>query len=92
MSENEKLLKTLDELEIVPGDRRVLKVLGQFIRDTRIAAGLSQEELSRKSGISRYYISSIERGAKNITILILCRLADVLSLRAWQLLQKAEEA
>ena len=69
----------------------VLKELGQVILQTRLAGGLSQEELSRRSGISRYYISSIERGAKNVTVVVLRRLASVLRVKGWELLRKAED-
>jgi transcriptional regulator with XRE-family HTH domain len=72
-------------------DELVLKKLGSVIHDKRVAQGFSQEQLSKKTGISRYYISSIERGAKNVTIMILRRLASVLNLKSWELLQRAEE-
>jgi transcriptional regulator with XRE-family HTH domain len=72
-------------------DAQVLKDLGQTIHANRIKQGFSQEELSRRSGISRYYISSIERGAKNVTVTVLRKLATVLDLKAWQILHGAEE-
>ncbi len=83
------------KLEIEPvkskSDAQVLTVLGQTIHANRLQQGFSQEELSKRSGISRYYISSIERGAKNVTVTVLRKLATVLDLKAWQILHGAEE-
>ena len=46
-----------------------LKTLGQYIRMLREAAGLSQEELAKKSGFAgRAAISAIEKGKNNISV------------------------
>lgn len=47
------------------------------LKDFREVAGISQEELARKSGVSRVTISMLETGAqKNITASTLSKLAD----------------
>jgi len=71
-------------------NERVLKDLGKLIHERRVAEGFTQEELSQLSGLSRYYISSIERGSKNITVVVLRKLAGVLNMKSWQWLRKAE--
>lgn len=38
------------------------------LRDFRLEAGLSQDQLARQSGIDRTYISGVERGVRNITL------------------------
>lgn len=46
-----------------------LKSLGQYIRMLRETAGLSQEELAKKSGFAgRAAISAIEKGKNNISV------------------------
>lgn len=46
----------------------ILVALGQFIKQSRIALGLSQEDLAVRSGLHRTYISDVERGNRNLTI------------------------
>lgn len=52
---------------------------GRKIRDLRIAAGLSQEELAAQTKVHRTYIGMIERGEKNITIRNVEKLAHALN-------------
>ncbi len=46
----------------------IAKILGQRIRNYRLAKGLSQEKLAELSGCHPTYIGQIERGEKNATI------------------------
>jgi XRE family transcriptional regulator, regulator of sulfur utilization len=55
--------------------------LGLQFRDARVSRGLTQVELSEKSGVSQADISRIERGAGNPTESTLQRLASVLEHR-----------
>jgi len=56
-----------------------LKKLGEYIRLLREAAGLSQEELAKKSGFAgRAAISAIEKGKNNISVERLPDLASAL--------------
>ncbi|MCR5768197.1 MAG: helix-turn-helix domain-containing protein [Lachnospiraceae bacterium] len=48
------------------------------ILDARIRAGMTQTELSEKSGISQADISRLEKGTRNPSIALLKRLADAL--------------
>lgn len=58
------------------------KILGGKVREVREKRGLTQEELALAIGNgSKQYISSIENGAKNITIDVLCRIANALNVK-----------
>ena len=49
------------------------------IMDARIRAGLTQIELSRKSGISQADISRLENGTRNPSLSLLKRLAEAMN-------------
>ena len=53
----------------------VLCILGSRLRSIRQLQDISQEELADRCGFDRTYISMIERGKRNITILNLTRIA-----------------
>ena len=55
-----------------------LQELGRRIRAARIALGFSQEELAYESEIDRSYIGGVERGERNITFNVLCKIATAL--------------
>lgn len=55
---------------------KALKKLGFNIKQLRKSKGLSQDQLSVKTGLHRTYISQIERGINNPTILNLNVLAN----------------
>jgi transcriptional regulator with XRE-family HTH domain len=57
-------------------DMRAL--VGTNIRNARIAAGMTQEELAERSGFSQQYISGLERGKRNPTIVSIYELAQAL--------------
>lgn len=63
-----------------------LKRFGQRVRELRLAAGLSQEELAERAALHRTYVGGIERGERNVGILNLLRLARALRVRVSELL------
>ena len=52
--------------------------LARVIRKHREAVGLSQEKLAEEAGIHRTYVSMIERGIGNPTLIVLADLAEAL--------------
>jgi transcriptional regulator with XRE-family HTH domain len=70
--------------------RKNLRKLGEIIRKHRQAKGLSLDELAAEIGIHRGYLSAIERGKRNFTLVVLQDIARALSLKpgdlvgAWQ--------
>jgi transcriptional regulator with XRE-family HTH domain len=57
----------------------ILVQLGGVIRAQRIHIGLTQEELADRCGFDRTYISMLERGKRNPSLVNLIRLAKGLS-------------
>jgi transcriptional regulator with XRE-family HTH domain len=60
--------------------------LGRNLRRLREAKGLSQEAYADEAGIHRTYVSDIERGARNPTIMIVEKLARPLGVSPGSLL------
>jgi transcriptional regulator with XRE-family HTH domain len=55
--------------------QEVQQLLGQAVKRIRSESGLTQEEVSRRTGMHPTYISDIERGARNPSFEALTRLA-----------------
>jgi len=53
-------------------------VLARNVRRLRTATGISQEELAARAGLHRTYISSIERGQRNVSVENIFALATAL--------------
>ena len=68
------------------------RLLGRNVRNRRIEAGLTQEQLSELSGFSQQYISDMERGLRNPTIVSLYELAQALGTTPVVLITPDEEA
>ncbi len=72
-------------------DREFLADLGEVVRKRRLALNLSQEELAYRAGVHRTYLSDIERGARNITVTVLARIAEALEVRVSRLFRLTED-
>jgi transcriptional regulator with XRE-family HTH domain len=57
-----------------------LLILGRRLREARRQKGFSQEELAARAGFDRTYISLVERGRRNLSILNLLRFAKALDI------------
>jgi len=64
----------------------LLKTLGHTIRSLRRERGLSQEALADLAHIDRSYMSSVERGLRNISVLNIARIANALDVPVRDLL------
>lgn len=63
-------------------DSELLQEFGDRLRQARQDAGLSQEALAHQTGLHRTYVSSVERGERNIALLNICTLATALHIDA----------
>lgn len=55
-----------------------LKRFGERVRQLRVAAGLSQEQLADRCGLHRTYIGGVERGERNVGLLNVYAIAAAL--------------
>jgi transcriptional regulator with XRE-family HTH domain len=56
----------------------VRRLVGNNVRRLRIAAGLSQAELAERMGVDRAYVSGLELGRRNPTIVTLWHITKAL--------------
>ena len=66
----------------------VCKLLGDNVRASRIAMGISQEELAFRAELDRTYISQIERGVGNPSLGVLLKISNTLDADIAELLSK----
>ena len=66
------------------------RVFGKVIKELRINKKISQEKLALESDIDRTYISDIEKGERNVSLLIIDRLAKALQISLNDLFKKIE--
>ena len=62
-------------------------VVGKNVRRYRELKGLSQEELAFDADLHRTYVSGVERGIRNPTVLIVAKLANALGVDPAKLLE-----
>ena len=67
----------------------VRALFGTNLRHLRKGRGFTQAALARKAGVDRAYISSMERGRQNITLLTLWHIAQALEVEPASLLARA---
>ena len=59
----------------------VRRMVGRNVRRLRIAAGLSQAALAESMGVDRAYVSGLELGRRNTTIVTLWHIAKALGVK-----------
>ena len=50
------------------------------MRAARARLGINQEELADRADVDRTYVSSVERGLRNVTLMTLCNLAEAVEM------------
>lgn len=68
------------------GEEKLLRTLGERIRDARKTHGYSQEKLSELADIHVNHLRRVELGQANPTYLVLLRLATALEMTVQKLL------
>ena len=65
----------------------VRKLVGRNFARLRREKGLTQEEVEARSGFSQQYLSSLERGRRNPTVITLYALAQALGVSLFDLVE-----
>lgn len=66
------------------------RLVGTNVRALRLAKGWTQEQFAERSGFSQQYISGLESGRRNPTVVSLFELAQALGVTPANLLQPTE--
>ena len=66
----------------------IRRQVGINVRKVREELGLSQEGLAFDCGVHRTYISGVERGIRNPTVVVLAKIAKALNVPAARLLDE----
>ena len=64
----------------------VVQLLGVNVRRHRKLQGMTQDQLAVAAGMERSYVSDLERGTRNPSVLALGRLANALGIEPHELL------
>jgi transcriptional regulator with XRE-family HTH domain len=70
----------------------IRKLVGANVRRYRLSADLSQEAVAVRMGADRAFVSQIERGGQNVTLLTLHHLAEALGVRPIDFFDESAEA
>lgn len=66
------------------------RLVGQNVRRLRLQTGMTQEQFAEASGFTQPYISDLERGRRNPTVVALYELASTLGVTPRDLLTPDE--
>lgn len=77
-------LNVMADMSAPKVDPRIL--FGQRLAELRKLRGFSQEGLASESDLARSYIGRVERGLINISLLNICKLAEILEVEPNELL------
>ena len=69
-------------------EEAILSQFGKKVKSFRNERNISQEKLAELSKLDRTYISSVERGQRNIGVLNIIKIADALKISASSLLEE----
>jgi transcriptional regulator with XRE-family HTH domain len=64
---------------------------GQKVKEYRLQKGLSQEAFAHIAELDRTYISSIEKGERNVSIIVIEKIANALNIEIAKLFEWKKE-
>jgi len=66
------------------------ETFGKIVKNIRCQKGLSQDELSEKTGLDRTFISQIENGQRNPSLSTILKISEGLNIKPSALISKFE--
>ncbi len=72
-------------------ENEIEKILGDVIRELRLARNLSQEKLAELGNFERSYISKVENGERAIQFKTVVRFAEAFGIKPSELVQEFEK-
>jgi len=73
-------------MAIQPKDLKLLKAFGERVRSVRGSKGISQEKLAELADLDRTYVSGVERGIRNISLINISAIAKALKVSVGELM------
>ncbi|HEV7656589.1 MAG TPA: helix-turn-helix transcriptional regulator [Mycobacteriales bacterium] len=70
------------------GERSYLRLVSRRVRSQRVLAGITQDELAERAGMSRVTLGSIERGDHGASVLTYLKVARALGVPMGTLLDE----
>lgn len=68
-------------------EKQILVAFGLHVKQLRQSVGISQEQLGLSADLDRTYISGIERGKRNVSLINIVKLAEALEVDKAELLK-----
>ncbi len=69
----------------------VADAFGKVLREVRLEAGLTQEQLGLEAGVRRTFVSLLELGAQQHTLTTITKLAEALDIKPSVLIERFEK-
>nr|WP_292140524.1 helix-turn-helix transcriptional regulator [Mesorhizobium sp.] len=66
------------------------QLVAKNVKRCRIAANLTQHEVADRMGVDRAYVSGLEMGKRNPTVITLWQIAEAIGVRPMDLLSEEE--
>ncbi|MDR4887967.1 helix-turn-helix transcriptional regulator [Fredinandcohnia sp. QZ13] len=62
-------------------DKLITTKFGLTVKKIRTSKGISQEKFAEIAGLHRTYISEVERGTRNVSLINIVRIAEALEIK-----------
>lgn len=72
-------------------DKYIKTQFGHTIKELRLSKNISQEKFAEIVGLHRTYISEVERGARNVSLINIIRIAEGLEIKPSELFRRMEK-